>query len=138
MSIMNKKGEVESNLLVWIGIFIVLLISMGWLFSQLKPTHIYLKQAQSDIEQLQSAFNQACSSYSYRYVFNPLSKTGTIYFNRSVVCLKTVEFDFCRQLLCDTDLEQTQDIAQAIEFTVLVAENKFSFSPVLIDDGVKS
>jgi hypothetical protein len=119
---MPRIGQSETNVIMWVGIIIIVLISIVWLINNTKPTHVFLQKASLDVEEVQARMNAACIASRYNSRYNPISPDGFILINQSQVCYNG-SVSVCRTALCSFNQSYAFDLSQITYMRIIRAAN---------------
>lgn len=103
----GSRGESPTTLIMWMGSVISVLIIVTWLAKNIYPIHVEVQLINDDLENLQYQLSGSCNSFFFNRSFNPRMNTGTLMFDREVICIKTDVNFICRDVICNTHLEQS-------------------------------
>ena len=121
---MNKKGNTQDNVIMWLGVLTAVIISVTWAIPKIQPYHYELEKINSDIEAIQSRINAACSSIYYRAKYNPYQEEGNLIINNTQVCINN-SVSLCRVSLCDTESSLNLDLKN---MTYIVIEKNETYN----------
>lgn len=124
--IKHTGGESQSNVIMWLGIVIGVLIIVLFAARSMSPRHLELEIVLNDLEKLVGHVNNACNSEYYYAKFNPHSRSGNLIFNSSGVCIES-SFQRCRMTVCDHELDENISFL-GVEFISIEKEGDFSIT----------
>jgi len=101
MSRWTAKADSSTNIIMWVGGIIAVLIMVIWYAKNLYPTHTAVDIIESDLLNIQQSVNQACMSVSYKHEYNPITETGVFAADHSRICINTTMVAACREVFCN-------------------------------------
>lgn len=120
----NKKGETQTNVIMWLGVIMAVSIVVLWSIKNLSPRHLDLETVNSDLEGVQHHINAACSSSYYKAKFNPITINGKLFINNSQICIEN-SFNKCRMTLCSVEDNFTIELYNV---TYIIIEKNESYN----------
>jgi hypothetical protein len=115
----NARAETATNIILWLGSLVAVLIIIIWLGKNITPANYEYKVISEDLEKLQYDISDACNSFLLNRTYNPKVEAGNFTVNDTFICIRTKTFSQCKQIICNISFNAVYDLSNITYITIL-------------------
>lgn len=98
----DKKGSTVSNIIMWIGIVLALLIIIFGVTKRISPEHYTYEKINYDLKKINNKIEESYTAYEYFAKYNPKNEKGTLIITEDKICINNSLY-YCKEIVSDLD-----------------------------------